>query len=308
MYSFKNIGQDRCSDAGEWFCPSCAILSHAVNYHYQYPAGESFVYCCSSCGLEFLRPLPLAEVNQRQMDSVDDAEMFHSQLLRNLHGQLVLKPEIRMVRRLLRRKDFRMLDVGCGTGWISKIWADSGADVTGLEPSAERAALAEKRGVRVLPCYVEELDSDERFDLVVIRHVVEHLEAPATILDSLKKFINPGGLLLVVVPNIDCIGRKLFDTDWTWVLPWHCNFFNPRSLAQLIEGSGFSVVTSWQTPSPIWYPESLNRRFPHAGHLFGSGVFAKLLFAPVSLIGLLCGWGDNLTVLARPTDTGSDGV
>lgn len=279
-------------------CPGCSAETTAIEYTY----AASLIYRCQSCSFEFLRPLPLAEINQRQMDSVEDAELF-SPLLRRLHERLIVRPEISKVSKILGRSDFSMLDIGCGSGWISKIWADSGARVTGLEPSSARGAIAQGRGIRVLPCYVEELDSAESFDLIVIRHVLEHLEHPAEILRSLHSRLNPGGLLLIIIPNIDCIGRKLFDTNWTWVLPWHCNFFNPQSLRSLLQATGFEPVNMYQTPSPLWYPESFVRKFPLAASVMGTNFISMLLFAPLVFAGILVGMSDNLTVIAKADST-----
>ena len=275
-------------------CPCCDATDTVATYSY----GNSLIYCCQSCDFEFLRPLPLTEVSQRQMDSIADAELF-SPMLRALHERLIVWPEIRKVRKLLGRNNFKMLDIGCGTGWISKIWTDSGACVTGLEPSQTRGEIARKRGIRVLPCYVEDIDSSEYFDLIVIRHVLEHLENPRDILKSLHSRLNPGGLVLIVVPNIDCIGRKLFDTDWTWVLPWHCNFFNPESLRTLLHAANYETTMTYQTPSPLWYSESFVRRFPTAGKLLQFSFLSMLLFSPLVAIGILTGLSDNLTAIAR---------
>jgi SAM-dependent methyltransferase len=235
------------------------------------------------------------------MESVDDAELFHSGLFQYLHKKLIIAPEIFRVQKLLGRTDFSMLDIGCGTGWISKLWADAGARVTGLEPSGARADVAKKRGIRVLPCYAEELFDNEKYDLIVMRHVLEHIEEPKTILRSLVKRINPGGLLMVVVPNIDCIGRKMLDADWTWVLPWHCNFFNPRSLAFLLAECGFQIEKLYQTPSPLWYPESFTRKFPRLGTLLKITPLTMLTFAPLVGLGYITGCSDNLTIIARQT-------
>lgn len=281
-------------------CPSCGTAASEINYLFSYQDKSSSIYYCSTCTLEFLRPLALAQVHERQMESVDDAELFNNGLFQSLHKKLIVAPEISRVQKLLGRTDFSMLDVGCGTGWISRIWADAGARVTGLEPSAARATVARERGIRVMSCYAEELDDNERYDLIVIRHVVEHLEDPKAILRSFVSRLNPDGLLLVVVPNIDCIGRKIFDADWTWVLPWHCNFFNPRSLTHLLEESGFSVAKSWQTPSPLWYPESFARKFPRIGAVLKITPLTMLLFAPLVGLGYISRYSDNLTVLAHP--------
>jgi len=235
------------------------------------------------------------------MESVGDAEMFNSNILRSLHERLIIRPEIIKVRKFLGRNDFSMLDIGCGTGWISQIWADTGVRVTGLEPSHPRAEIARQRGLRVLSCYAEELNTNECFDLIVIRHVVEHLEYPAKILRDLIHRLTPNGLLLIIVPNIDCIGRKIFTTDWTWVLPFHCNFFNPRSLRTLLDACGYDIAQIYQTPSPLWYPESFARRFPRVGRLLSMTPASMLLFAPLIALGYITYHSDNITVLASPT-------
>jgi len=281
-------------------CPSCELQTVNVNYRYSYSGGKSFVYRCDNCSLEFLRPLALAEINERRMESITDAEMFDRTLLKNLHRRFIIQPEINMVRMLLGRRDFNMLDVGCGTGWISRIWADSGASVTGLEPSDNRAAIARKRGLRVLQCYVEDLDIDERFDLIVARHVIEHIENPRVMLKNLASRLSNDGLLLLVVPNIDCIGRKVFDADWNWVLPWHCSFFSPHSLLHLLNSCGFHAEKLYQTPSPLYYPRSFFRRYPKSGKFFGnSSLYAMSVFIPLIVIGYLTGCCDNISVFAR---------
>lgn len=281
-------------------CCCCGSGTDQVHYRYSYPAGEAFIYRCGACGFEFMRPLALADVAERRMESIDDAEMFHSPLLKTLHERLIIRPEINRVKELLGRSNFRMLDVGCGTGWISRIWADAGVNVTGLEPSEARAARSRERGIRVLSCFAEELDTKERFDLIVARHVIEHLEEPEKILISLSRLLSPEGIILLVVPNIDCIGRKVFNADWTWVLPWHCNFFNPRSLETLLKTCNYEIVRLCQTASPLWYPESFRRRYPMLGRFIGLGPFGMALFSPLVLMGYFGGYSDNITVFAKP--------
>lgn len=292
LKKFRSIG---CS----YTCPSCGATVSEINYVFSYEDKSSFIYFCSTCTFEFLRPLALAQVHERQMESVDDAEFFHSGLFQFLHKKLIIAPEIAHVQKLLGRTDFSMLDIGCGTGWISQQWADAGARVTGLEPSVARADVARERGIRVLPCYVEDLHDNEKYDLIVMRHVLEHIEDPKAILHRLVNRLNPDGLIMVVVPNIDCIGRKLLDADWAWVLPWHCNFFNPHSLALLLDGCGLQIEKSYQTPSPLWYPESLTRKFPRFGTFLKITPTTMLIFAPLVGLGFISGYSDNLTIFVR---------
>lgn len=94
-----------------------------------------------------MRPQVFTQVTDCLMESVDDAEMLHSSFLKTLHEYLIVRREIDKVLLLLGKYDFSMLDVGCGPGWISLIWADSGAQVTGLELSKASAAIVRECGL-----------------------------------------------------------------------------------------------------------------------------------------------------------------
>jgi hypothetical protein len=175
--------------------------------------------------------------------------------------------------------------------------------VTGLEPSAARGAVARERyGIRILPSYLEEAELDEVFDILVLRHVIEHFSSPFDMIVKARDLLADNGLMVVIVPNIDCIGRYLFGTDWTWVLPWHCNFFNPKSLKILLHKAGLEPVTMYQTPSPLYYPESFARKFPDnflSRHVARHGMSSLLFSVPFALVGWLAGHTDNITLIAR---------
>lgn len=286
-------------------CPACAAGTEQVHYHYRVDGRTSEIFHCGNCSMMFAQPVLLPELDERLMDCVDDAELFNNAFLKRLHRDLIVKKEISHVKRLLGKGTFSLLDIGCGTGWTTSIWAEEGADATGLEPAPKRAAVARERyGLRVIQSFVEELDSREQFDVIVMRHVLEHFAEPFQVLEKVARHLKPGGLLVVIVPNINCIGRYLFDTRWTWVLPWHCNFFTPKSLPRMLERAGLSVAMKYQTPSPLWYPESLLRLLPSGARLIREA-YARLSalmflpFAPLILTGHLLGMSDNITVMAR---------
>lgn len=286
-------------------CPACAAQTGQVLYHYRVGERTSEIFRCDHCSMMFALPVLLPELDERLMDEVDDAEFFNNSLLKRLHRDLILKTEISQVKRLLGKERFSLLDIGCGTGWTTNVWQEHGADATGLEPSPKRAAFARERyGLRVIQSFVEELESSEQFEVIVMRHVLEHFGEPFPVLEKVTRHLKPGGLLVVIVPNINCIGRYLFDTRWTWVLPWHCNFFTPKSLPLILERAGLAVAKKYQTPSPLWYPESLLRLLPDNARLIRD-TYARLSalvflpFAPLMLVGHLLGMSDNLTVMAR---------
>ena len=67
----------------------------------------------------------------------------------------------------------------------------------------------------------------------------------------------------------------------------------------LLNSSGYEVVKSYQTPSPLWYPESFTRKFPRLGNMLKLTPLTMLLFAPLVGLGYVSGNSDNLTIVAR---------
>lgn len=289
---------DRPSD-----CPACGAAVATAGYLYEEGDATSYFMTCGECSFIFCRPLILPELDERQMDGIDNAEMFNSRLMKKLYVILFIRRELAKIRKHHPRRELSLLDIGCGTGWTSSIYAAHGFRVTGLEPSAPRATVArEKYGLRVIDDYLENLTLEETFDVIVFRHVIEHFADPASLVRSARRLLAPGGCMLVVVPNINCLGRYLFDTRWAWILPWHCNFFTPKSLRVFLRRSGFEVVDLYQTPSPLYFPGSFARRFP--GRLSRwlvtkHKVAAMLALSPLAVAGSLLGMGDNLNAVVR---------
>lgn len=296
--------QEKIATVETHTCPACAnsVNSAAYVYRESSQSEESHILRCSNCTLMFARPVLIPELEDRQMDTLDDAEMYGSGVMKTLHEQLYLMKEIR----LIQKADLaggKLLDVGCGSGWISNVWAQNGFQVTGLEPSEARCDLArDKYGLNVVNEYVENTEFDRSFDVSILRHVIEHFLDPGAVLQKIHGSLTKDGVVMVVVPNIDCIGRYLFGVDWEWVLPWHCNFFNKRSLETLLEESGFEIIKTYRTASPFYHFESLARKLD-SNFLRAINsrfkVSSMLATSPVAMMGLALGLGDNLTTVAR---------
>ena len=284
-------------------CPACGSLVHTVQYAYRRDGRESHFYDCAACTFLFARPVLLGELTSRQMDGIDNAEMFNSRLMKQLYVHLFIKREIAKIKKHLPKPQPTLLDIGCGAGWTTRIYADHGFQVTGLEPSAARARHArETYGLTIIEDYLENLEVAARYDVIVFRHVIEHFADPVALIREARRLLAPGGVMLFVVPNINCLGRYLFDTAWAWILPWHCNFFTPKSLRTLLEGEGFECLAYYQTPSPLYFPGAFARKFnnPLTRWLVTRHkVAAMLATSPLAVAGSMLGMGDNLNAVVR---------
>jgi len=284
-------------------CPLCGTLAKDVQFEYASAETAYPLYGCKACTGLFIRPMPIEKIAERKMDSLEDAELL-SPAFKLLHEKLILAKEARTVRSLINKSQIELLDIGCGTGWSTDFWRRNGFAVEAVEPSPARCRFARTRyGLTVHNCYVEEMDLTRPYDVVVLRHLIEHLEKPAALLQSVAKLLRPDGLLLIVVPNLRCIGKKFFGRHWEWVVPWHCNFFTPRALEQFVVHCGYAPLASHQSPSPLYYAESLGRAMqsPALEKFFSRHRLAGLSIAlPLAIIGLCTGMADNITLVARP--------
>jgi SAM-dependent methyltransferase len=61
----------------------------------------------------------------------------------------------------------------------------------------------------VLESYFEKLDTEERFDAIVMGFVLEHVHEPVALLEHVRRFLKPGGRLFVAVPNGESLHRRI---------------------------------------------------------------------------------------------------
>ena len=106
-------------------------------------------------------------------------------------------------------KSMRVLDVGAGTGVMSRYAAERGAEVVALEGDSMRAELASLRceglNVDVRCGIVNDFDDSEGFDLILVIGVLEYAtNHPAGSLGFLKKLsqlLNPDGSIVIAIEN-----------------------------------------------------------------------------------------------------------
>lgn len=142
-----------------------------------------------------------------------------------------------------------VFEIGYGGGALAHAAASLGLRYTGLEPLLGQAFAAQRDlpvGATVLPLRVEEFETAERFDLVVLDNVLEHLADPAGTLRRILGLLRPGGICWVQVPNEAHLllkHRLLSLLKKRWVtFPGHVNLFTAATLARCFREAGFGAV------------------------------------------------------------------
>jgi 2-polyprenyl-3-methyl-5-hydroxy-6-metoxy-1,4-benzoquinol methylase len=131
-----------------------------------------------------------------------------------------------------------VLDVGCANGVLlaelSKLRPD--LRCRGIEPDRELSKQAAAKGFETFCGRLEEYAAPEKFDFVILDHVLEHFPRPDRALEKVGALLSPGGEVYLEVPNIrDPYG----DFDLNFLQHAHLYNFTPRTLRLLLKVSGF---------------------------------------------------------------------
>lgn len=145
----------------------------------------------------------------------------------------------------------RLLDVGCGSGVFLRRWKNLGWDVHGVEmdPAAVSVARKVSQSDNVVMGTVDDLDSNEQYDVITLIHVIEHLLDPLETLEKCRNLLKPGGKLILSTPNAGSLGARILKRNWRgWEPPRHIYVYNPKTLTKIARKAGYKIE-SVSTPS-----------------------------------------------------------
>lgn len=156
----------------------------------------------------------------------------------------------------------RTLEIGCGTGMFTGMFARTGANIVAVDISGDLLAKARERNlpsdrVRFLEKPFEECVVDGPFDAVVGSSVLHHLDIEKS-LDKIQTLLKPGGVMCFAEPNL--LNPQVFiERKFTFLRPW-LNYVSPDEtafihwrIAATLRRAGFDKVEvtpfDWLHPS-----------------------------------------------------------
>ncbi len=224
-------------------------------YHSMGNDGRFRYFKCSNCKLvnyDLAAGLGQEQFEVLDKDPTDDADGWNQQKDRSFE----------FVRRYIKSPG-SMLDIGCGSGRLMFVARRAGWQVKGLELSPEMAEFVhDKLGEDVVVADFLEVEprtiSAIPFDLISLRHVLEHLPDCLLAMRKLRALLRPGGYILIEIPNVESISKRVkrfmarvglrrpnYPPD---MVIGHANEFCRPSFEYLLRETGFTLVR-WETYS-----------------------------------------------------------
>jgi len=193
---------------------------------------------CPQCGLvQIIDPIDPAEFYTNYANS--------STLKREPHlEELVARIEARLP------IDTKLIDIGCNDGKFLKILRDRGFKALfGLEPTKNMSELASLAGFPVLRSFLNlstslvVVQEFGKFDCVVIRQVLEHIEHLADFGVAIQNLLKPDGVLVIEVPD----AQHHFDNSDYALWEEHINEFNFESLSNFLSLQGLEIIERYNS-------------------------------------------------------------
>jgi SAM-dependent methyltransferase len=139
----------------------------------------------------------------------------------------------------------KLLEVGSSFGFLLAEFKKDGWDVLGVEPSGTGCRFTgETHGIKAIYAILEEAGiASESFDVVLLNHVVEHLDNPLGTLREINRVLKPNGHFVLETPRYDTLAFKLLGKrERSLNCGGHIYFFTTETLKNLYEAAGFKLV------------------------------------------------------------------
>ncbi len=148
-----------------------------------------------------------------------------------------------------------ILELGLGHGYTTKIFSEHFKRHVVLDGSP--AVVERFRKVfpdckaQIIETYFEDFESNEKFDIIVLGFVLEHVDDPVEILSRYRQYLKVGGKLFVAVPNAQVLNRRLgnlagvlpdiYTLSENDILLGHKRYYTVDTLHRDVKNAGYKV-------------------------------------------------------------------
>ena len=132
-------------------------------------------------------------------------------------------------------------DVGCGPGFLLSYLKCK--KKYGIENDKKAASLASKFGKIYELNLNKKINLNEKFDLVVCYHTIEHIKKPELLIRELKKILNKNGRLIIGTPDFDSAMARHFKNKYRMLHDkTHISLFSLDSMSRFLRDNKLTIL------------------------------------------------------------------
>lgn len=205
---------------------------------------EMKVYECFSCGVHFLYPYNVPELETfydgEYRKEYSGSYYYTDEKMEEFFEKSLPEAKVRVLRlREYLKSSDDILEIGCGLGYYLSVVSRWVGCCYGVELDTRSSNYARKLGFQV----ENSVDSfDMKFDKAFMFHVLEHIPNPVDYLKELKSKIKDDGILFIEVPNNSDIllqGYDIKEFKDFYYQAAHIFNYNSKSLSYVLEKAGY---------------------------------------------------------------------
>ncbi|WP_163537041.1 class I SAM-dependent methyltransferase [Gracilibacillus sp. YIM 98692] len=229
-------------------CVICGSSTCKVIHKTVRDSNDHDVVVCNNCNHFQLAPLPNVEDDENFYNKNSQAKFVSNITVEEARKKALpdTKRRVEFVKNYTNI-DSKILDIGCGYGFFVENLNNQGIEVDGLETSESRRLIARKnskRNILDINLLSDSTPKDyiEKYDMVTLFHVLEHISSPRKFLKNVLKFLKKEGYLIIEVPNVDdhllSISKAYNNFYWQRA---HLSYFNIKSIDLLLSNFKFQT-------------------------------------------------------------------
>lgn len=219
---------------------------------------------CGKCAFKITSPRPADEEIGAYYPS--DSYVSHTDRPKGLFDRLYFEVQKRNQKdKLAKIRTFcssgALLDYGCGAGSFMAFMQQNDWEVSGVEINDEAAGIARDRTGASVCAPAQYKMEDERWDVITLWHVLEHLSDLEARMADFERGLKRGGYLFLALPNNASQDAQAFGSDWAaWDVPIHFWHFDRKSMQQLADRFKLVWTDTLQMPFDSYYVSMISAK------------------------------------------------
>jgi len=214
------------------------------SYDFESGIGEFDILYCPHCKIGYTNPYPTEDTSWQlyEQKTSSDFDIIQKSYIDGIKDFLARR-QWRKLASYLDHEVNRVLDYGCGNGRFASTALEvfHNARAYGVDYQDKPPAIFNESYNNKLHYYtIDEFNrAKEKYDIIFLRHVLEHTYHPVELLQLLADRLQENGVLYIEVPNLKAGCARVLGRKWLgYYLPRHIFHYTPESLFSVVSKAG----------------------------------------------------------------------